>query len=135
MDDVISGNHGIGLITPQFQEFYINGSYNYGKNHSIILYESSGNIYLVLSDEFDQGDKSIFNYSNHNSTIYDTKQLTKNGSTITVEIDMKEKTAKFTNNEDTNIHFELKNLPEKVALAFTFGLHPQTVSCASQQFF
>ena len=131
-DDVVGGNHGIGLITSQFTDFYLH-SYNYGQNHSIIFYESGDGVYMVISDEFDQND-SMITSQHHRTNITNHNPLTKNNTSVTVEIDMVQKIAKF-KNDQTECCLELNNLPERIAIVFSFGLHAQKVSCIDQQFY
>lgn len=133
MDDVQSGNHGIGLITSEFTSWYL-PSYNYGKNHSIIFYESGTGIYLVISDEFNQkDDDSKINWQGHDAHLYNSKSLTTNNGTVIVEINMEQKIATFENKENETC-MTLKDIPENIAIVFSFGGNEQTVSCIEQQF-
>ena len=130
MDNVTAGNNGIGLITPKFYDVYKRDDYNLGNNHSIILYNCGGKIYLATSDDFGKEYKKL----HLNST--GSAPLTKNETTITVEIDMVKGIAIFQNNDNKDAHFEINNLPESVALVFSFGGHKtQTVSCTQQEFY
>lgn len=126
-----SGHHGIGLITPLFDAFYI-GTYNYGQNHSMILYDSSSSkeVYFVTSDEFDGGYKE-----KHKKALGIAAALTPQGSKITVEIDMVNRIAVFRNNDNDKAYVEMKDLPESVALVFSFGgSSVQQVTCIKQEF-
>ena len=123
MDKTVDGQHGVGLITPEFDKFYINNDYNYGDNHSLIVYDSGGSLYIVSSDEFN-------NCQDKNGK---KKSLTPNECIVSVEIDMIQKIVKFEN--DKNEIYKMKNIPECVALVFSFGVSAQKVTCISQEFY
>ena len=89
---------------------------------------------MVLSEEFYQQKDSNLHKYNHRNNITAGNPLTTNDTSITVEIDMQQKIAKFENNENKDAVLELKNLPESVAIAFSFGHYVQKVSCTHQQF-
>ena len=94
---------------------------------------------MVISDEFNQdnfddvGD-SMITSQHHRTNITHHNPLTKKDTSVTVEIDMVQRIAEFKNNE-TECRLELKHLPEKVAIVFSFGLYAQKVSCTDQQFY